>query len=155
MPELPQRAQLPHRVPDWVKPGAVFFITICTVQRHVNTLATPQSGPALLDSFAHYHGQQVWWGHLLVLMPDHMHALLSVAPDHRLDRTVRAWKSYQTQRIGIAWQSGFFDHRIRDGASLDEKAAYIRMNPVRAGLVPRPEDWPWTWEPSNASALPR
>ena len=155
MPELPKRTQLPHHVPDWVESGAVFFITICAAQRHVSSLTTSHVGPVLLQSVAHYHRHQIWWVHLVLLMPDHLHALLSIPPDRRLDRTVRAWKSYQTQRIGIAWQSGFFDHRIRDLSSLDEKASYIRMNPVRAGLVPRPEDWPWTWEPPNAPALPR
>jgi hypothetical protein len=41
------------------------------------------------------------------------------------------------------WQRDFFDHRLRDDESFEEKAAYILNNPVRAGLVNRFEDWPY------------
>ena len=45
-----------------------------------------------------------------------------------------------------AWQDGFFDHLLRSGESYAEKWNYVRMNPVRAGLVARPEDWPYSGE---------
>lgn len=68
---------------------------------------------------------------------------------------VRMWKGYQTKRHGIAWQEGFFDHRIRSKGSEEEKADYIRMNPVRAGLVTRPENWPYVLPASaHPSARP-
>jgi len=44
------------------------------------------------------------------------------------------------------WQKGFFDHLIRHGESYSEKWEYVRQNPVRAGLVGTPEDWPWQGE---------
>ena len=81
-----------------------------------------------------------------MIMPDHLHALLAIAPDRQLGRTVTAWKSYQAKSLGIEWQAGFFDHRLRSSESIDEKANYIRMNPVRAGLVRDPEHWPHVWE---------
>jgi hypothetical protein len=37
----------------------------------------------------------------------------------------------------------FFEHRLQGDESLDEKAGYILENPVRAGLVAKPEDWPY------------
>jgi hypothetical protein len=40
----------------------------------------------------------------------------------------------------------FFDHRVRSEESLEEKACYIRLNPVRAGLITCPDDWPYFWE---------
>jgi putative transposase len=43
------------------------------------------------------------------------------------------------------WQRGFFDHRLRADESFEEKATYVRMNPVRKGLVGRPDDWPHLW----------
>lgn len=48
--------------------------------------------------------------------------------------------------LGRAWQDGFFDHLLRSGESYSEKWNYVRMNPVRAGLVERPEDWPFAGE---------
>ena len=78
-------------------------------------------------------------------MPDHLHALIAVPDAESLTPLVRMWKSYQTKTIGINWQSGFFDHRLRSDESLTEKAHYIRMNPERAGLITHAADWPYTW----------
>lgn len=81
-----------------------------------------------------------------MVMPDHVHGLISLPPDRELGTTLAAWKPYLTKTAPIEWQAGFFDHRLRSDESLQEKAHYIRINPVRAGLVKRPEDWPHIWE---------
>ena len=44
------------------------------------------------------------------------------------------------------WQEGFFDHLLRSSESYAEKWEYVRMNPVRAGLVPTPEEWAYQGE---------
>ena len=62
---------------------------------------------------------------------------------------MRAWRHYLAKEQGIRWQRDFFDHRIRRDESHEEKAAYIRNNPVRGGLVKAPEDWPYVWEPEK------
>ncbi|MDD2239660.1 MAG: transposase [Kiritimatiellae bacterium] len=54
--------------------------------------------------------------------------------------TQNGWK------YGRAWQEGFFDHALRSSESYSEKWNYVRMNPVRAGLVNNAEDWPFTGE---------
>ena len=41
------------------------------------------------------------------------------------------------------WQPEFFDHLLRSRESRSEKWAYVRENPVRAGLVARAENWPF------------
>jgi len=144
---LPERKPLHHDPPPWVASGACFFVTICATPRGRNQLATPVAALCILESVAHYHSAQIWWVHLFLLMPDHGHALLVVAPDKDLASTVRAWKSWQTKMLGVQWQSGFFDHRLRSDESFGEKANYVRQNPVRAGFVARAEDWPHVWEP--------
>ena len=47
----------------------------------------------------------------------------------------------QVVRAGDLWQRDFWDTQMRDRATYDEKLSYVRMNPVRAGLVPEPGDW--------------
>ncbi|HCA47851.1 MAG TPA: transposase, partial [Armatimonadetes bacterium] len=42
-----------------------------------------------------------------------------------------------------------YDHSIRNERDQRETAHYIWTNPVRAGLVTRPEDWPWTGHGSH------
>ena len=44
------------------------------------------------------------------------------------------------------WQRGFFDHLLRSAESYGQKWNYVRENPVRAGLVAQPEDWPYAGE---------
>ena len=80
-------------------------------------------------------------------MPDHLHALVACPRDEDLAKMVATWKRFTAHDAGIAWQKGFFDHRLRNDESLQEKAHYIRMNPVRKGLVAQPEDWPYVWSP--------
>jgi putative transposase len=105
----------------------------------------PEIGREILKSAAYYHDVQRWWVRLFLLMPDHVHALLAVPKGDSLPDTVRLWKGYQAKRHGIDWQTGFFDHRLRSDESEQAKTDYIRMNPVRAGLAARPEDWPYIW----------
>jgi len=46
---------------------------------------------------------------------------------------------------GALWQDESFDHVLRLNESFDEKLEYIRQNPVRRGLVARPEEYEWLW----------
>jgi len=46
---------------------------------------------------------------------------------------------------GPVWQDESFDHVLRSDESLKEKMEYIRMNPVRKGLVQAPEGYKWLW----------
>ena len=45
---------------------------------------------------------------------------------------------------GLLWPPRFFDRAVRTVKEYDEKVEYIHLNPVRAGLVDRAEDWPWS-----------
>ena len=42
------------------------------------------------------------------------------------------------------WQKEYYDRNVRDHKELVEKLRYIHRNPVKRGLVKRPEDWPWS-----------
>ena len=88
--------------------------------------------------------------HFVLLMPDHLHALVSFPTNKGMKTVVTEWKKYVAREFGIRWQRGFFDHRLRGDESLRDKEDYIRLNPVRAGLVSRPEDWPYVWQPPAA-----
>ena len=78
-------------------------------------------------------------------MPDHIHMIVGVPRVRSLAETIRHWKSYQSRSLGILWQAGFFDHRLRTQKSVDEKIHYVRMNPESAGLVDSASEWPHLW----------
>ncbi len=56
--------------------------------------------------------------------------------EHEFTRIKRAWR----------WQDGFHDHKFRTPESETRKWEYVCLNPVRAGLVKRPEEWPFGGE---------
>jgi hypothetical protein len=97
----------------------------------------------LLESAAVYEQQGNWHLWLMVIMPDHVHLIATFNLDKGIQNTIRAWKSHQAKFLKVAWQSGFFEHRLRNEKEFDEKSHYVRWNPVRKGLVQSPEKWPF------------
>lgn len=129
-----------HRVPTLV------FLNLCTAHRRP-WLADPQVHQTLVkiwESATH------WEVGPYVLMPDHLH--LFAWPGVRsatFDRWVQYWKSMFSKTVkerGMRWQAGCFHHRIRSWEGAEEKRRYMIMNPVRAGLVTKPEEWPFQGE---------
>jgi putative transposase len=143
---LPERKTLPHGIPPWVEDGSEYFITICTQPRGKNQLCNERVSDELHDALLFYQNQGDLWLHLLVLMPDHLHAIISFNRKPGMSRCMPEFKKHTAKAAGIQWQRDFFDHRLRKDESYLEKAHYIRLNPVRAGLCEKPEDWPYVWE---------
>ena len=144
---LPVRRQLSHETPSWVPSGSLFFITIGCRPRHLNQLCIPETAAFVIGSVRHRHHRGDWFVRIFLLMPDHLHALIAFPPGRHMPDVVQAWKRYLARLYGIRWQRGFFDHRVRNIQAWDAKALYIRMNPVRAGLVKDARNWPYKWEP--------
>ncbi len=133
-----------HDLPPWVDPDASdFFITICCRQRGSNQLCLPEVGQALLQSAQFYADQKKWVPSLFLLMPDHLHMIVSFGYEHVMTKVIAGWKRYTARQHGIIWQDGFFEHRLRRNEGWEEKAAYILDNPVRAGLLAEGAEWPF------------
>ena len=90
-------------------------------------------------------------------MPDHLHCFIRlVSGKDTLGQTIRLLKRSLSSAIEEPlphWQPGFFDRVLRRVESYREKWEYVRMNPVRAGLVTQPEDWPFQGEVLRISYL--
>jgi putative transposase len=81
-----------------------------------------------------------------VLMPDHLHWLMTLGERHNLSAVVGAVKSMSSHRLGCRiWQSGFHDHAVRREEDLVKLARYVVANPLRAGLVRKLGDYPY-WD---------
>jgi putative transposase len=150
-------SKLHHTVPDWVEPGAIFHIRLALDRtKQQATLITSTIGESLMESARFYDRNQRWYITAFLLMPDHIHALLSFARDASMSHVIGDWKHFHTRKHRIAWQQGFFDHRLRDderGEQLSAKINYIRQNPVAAGLCAKPEEWPWWIERSALDGI--
>lgn len=99
-------------------------------------------------------------------MPDHVHlVLVGEKGAAELPMLVRAFKGAvaavgRAKGVPKLWQKGFYDHVIRSGEGLDRAAWYVFMNPVRAGFVNEPAEWPYSgslmfdWERLETSSEP-
>ena len=115
-----------------------------------NQLALPEAAGLLIETIRHRNAQGIWSVRLVVLMPDHVHFLVSF-PDNgkRIKTIISKWKEWTAKRLAIDWQRDFFEHRLRRDESARQKADYILFNPVRAGLIEKPEDWPCVYIPEQ------
>ena len=88
--------------------------------------------------------------HAFVITPNHVHVLLT--PWVELATITRAIKGKSARQANLLlertgrpfWQDESFDHWIRNPRQFDKIRKYIENNPVRAGLVDRPEHWPFS-----------
>jgi putative transposase len=94
-----------------------------------------------------YHFLLTAWAFL----PDHWHAIIFPRFPVTISRVMESIKVGSTLRInasrkesGLLWQPRFFDRAVRTVKEYYEKVEYIHLNPVRAGVVERAEDWPWS-----------
>ena len=136
----------------YARAGGVFFITIRAakgtapfVDKALNTLVVDA-----LRSESQSCGCIVL---TYCLMPDHLHFLAGPREDGRsLLEFVSRFKgkttnlSWRIGRHGRLWQSRFYDHAVRASEDLRDIAEYILQNPVRRGLVSRPDEWRWSGE---------
>ena len=63
---------------------------------------------------------------------------------------MQRWKTIAAKRInqalnrnGSLWQADYFDRYMRSLGDYSQKWDYVRLNPVRKGLVAKSEDWPY------------
>ena len=122
-----------------------YFITICCSCRHLNQLCHTKVAERIREAAAFRQKHRVWHMEFLLLMPDHLHAILSTTSKHSLLYVISDWKRWLSSAHGLKFQAGFFDHRLRSAQSAQAKWNYIILNPVRAGFVVNPEDWPYRW----------
>jgi putative transposase len=108
--------------------------------RHENQLYHKQLASLLFETVEYRCRQKIWFAHVFLLMPDHVHALLSFSSTTiSMRKTISQWKPWTAKQFSICWQRDFFEHRLRNDENWREKADYILANPVRAGLAKKPE----------------
>ena len=150
-PLLPIRRSLPHWHPPWVRENAIYFITVCCEVRRANQLCHPEIAATIFESIAFRQNRRDGFVHLALLMPDHLHALVTFPGDREMCQVIEVWKGLVAKRAEISWQRGFFEHRIRSREEVEAKAFYIRRNPIRAGLADDTTAWPYVWEAEHRS----
>ena len=152
-----------HTTLQSVVPHSTEFIALQrryfqTMEKHLDAgsgepwLAHPAAASILTTEFAHLESIGIAVPHF-TLMPNHWHALIEPGPDCRenLSQIMRTVKGRTARHIntahgrtGTLWQREWFDRWTRDDAERDRCVAYIRQNPVKAGLARTWPEHPWT-----------
>ena len=126
------------------RPGT-FFITTATYNRR-RLFQVEANALLLIETLHHYSKQGNYKLHAFVVMPDHIHLLLT--PETiALERAVGLIKGGFSHRIESklpVWQRGFTDHRIRDEQDFATRLNYIHTNPVTARLSKNPASYPYS-----------
>jgi len=125
-----------------------FFITTVTWRR-LPIFRVEARARLLIDVLLDYRGQEKFLLHEFVVMPDHVHVLLTPAPEISLERAVQFIKGGYSYRLRKkeniqVWQESFTNHRIRDSEDYLRHCEYIRLNPVRAKLVREATEYPYS-----------
>ena len=81
-----------------------------------------------------------------IVMPEHVHLLLSEPQRAPLSKAVQALKLSVSMSSPERpfWQAHYYDFNVFTHAKFVEKLRYIHRNPVRRGLASKPEDWAWS-----------
>jgi len=127
-------------------------------------LKNPRVAAAVEEVFLRFDGQRyrmtAW-----VVMPNHVHVLFELW-EMPLGQLLKAWKGTSANaanrvlaRTGQFWQEEYWDRYMRDEEHFNKAKHYIEWNPVKAGLLKQPQDWPfssanpkWPWSGADCYA---
>ncbi len=130
-------------------PGATYFVTTKAWQS-TSVFQVHEVAEVLIAKLLEYQQRGNYFLHEFVLMPNHLHLLLTPAASTTLEKAMQLIKggsSHEIHRIRESnsqiWQSGFHESRVMAWNDYKNKADYIYFNPVVAKLVERPQDWPY------------
>jgi len=126
--------------------GESHFVTFCCYHRR-RLLTTDESRRIFESALERVRRSYRLSVYGYVVMPEHVHLLLSEPPQDTLADALKSLKQVVSRRlIGDAehfWQKRYYDFNIRNYPQFVEKLRYIHRNPVEGSLCERPEDGEW------------
>ena len=141
--------------------GHAHFVTFSCYRRR-RLLDHDRAKKAVLGVLGSQLGRQDGRCVGFVVMPDHVHATVRFPRPDQISPFMKQWKrrsSIEIKRLIASslvqyaetldltepvWQAGYYDFNLHTTDKVSEKLNYMHQNPVRAGLVTRPVDWPWS-----------
>jgi REP-associated tyrosine transposase len=124
-----------------------FITTSCAGKRPI--FQTGRMALLMVDVLFHYSAQHNYALHEFVIMPDHLHLLIT--PAITLERAMQMIKggfSFRAKKElgfnGEIWETSFHDRRVRDAREYHRFRQYIWENPVGRGLCPQPTDYAYS-----------
>jgi len=139
--------------------GQTHFVTFCCYHRH-RLFATEASRRIFESALERVRRSYRLCVHGYVVMPEHVHLLLSEPQQDTLADALKSLKQGASRRLigdlplepkaGLNgapehfWQKRYYDFNVRSDPQFVEKLRYLHRNPVKRGLCEHPEDWEWS-----------
>jgi putative transposase len=116
-----------------------YALTTTTYQRRALFVRTANA-ELLVKTLFHYRDQGRYKLYGFAIMPEHLHVLLTPSAGQTIERCAQCIKGGFSHEVrvlygGEVWQSGFHEHRVRDGEDFRNQLEYIAANPERRGLL--------------------
>ncbi len=139
---------MPRGLKHFQQTRQLHFITF-SCYRRAPLLATPETRDIFEDIF-----EQVrrWYGFCVtgyVVMPEHVHLLISEPERGRLALCLQMLKQNVARKLKVDhetpfWHGRYYDFNVWSEKKVVEKLRYMHRNPVKRGLVESPQDWRWS-----------
>jgi putative transposase len=159
---------MPWGLKRYQQTGDLHFITF-SCYRRTPLLGSAQARDTFVITLARVRRWYRFYVTGFVVMPEHVHLLVSEPERSNLAVALQMLKQVVSQRLNDAgqkpgapsfsrsvregwafgrndpfWQPRYYDFNVYREKKLMEKLDYMHQNPVRRGLVTRPEDWAWS-----------
>ncbi len=135
------------RIARRVHQAGVYFVTTDTWQKHP-LFINQDLANIVVEQIVNCRDRGFYKLHAFVLMPDHLHVLLTPGETTTVEKAMQMIKGGSAHKMGLetpnkfpVWHSGFHDRWIRDAEEYRGSKRYIEQNPVEAKLVEKPEDY--------------
>ena len=126
-----------RRLPHWTLAGGTYFLTFRLRALPLDATERVLVRDHIVGGHTRYYDLAA-----VVVMPDHVHALLAPAAGVALPRVMQGIKGASARRLneargttGPVWQAESFDRIVRGADEFAEKLGYMFNNPAKAGLV--------------------
>ena len=136
---------MPNHLQRHQDSGDLHFITFSCHDR-LPYLNAPEARETFERSLEQIRRSYVLRVYGYVVMPEHVHLLLSEAKRSSLDVALQALKTSVSKRYARRpfWLARYYDFNVFSKEKRIEKLKYMHRNPVTRGLVLRPEEWLWS-----------
>jgi putative transposase len=133
---------IPKRTPD---AQGTFFITTITYRRRP-LFQLPANCDLFLETLQHYRKEGHYKLHAFVVMPDHVHLLLTPQAKSisQVMNLIKGGFSHRLASKSPVWQRSFADHLVRNREDFETRRNYTHQNPVEEGLSPTPDSYPYS-----------
>lgn len=121
----------------WSLPGARYFVTLCTMERHTG-LTTNTTASAIRNAVMAADAVGDTETLAFTVMPDHIHWLFHLGGRLSLGRVIARYKAETRAELQAGhrvWQHDFYEHRLRAEEGAEDYGRYVILNPYRAGLL--------------------